>query len=482
MNNKSKKESLPPQCLKLRIHSSILFGSSSDDEIRLPSDIVFRSAKDDFTNLDGNDNNSHDGRLFTVEENTGVSHVFVSADNHNSNQGDSKKTVDDKNSSDSFDFLTSSAPDRILVQPSIDGIDELGRRARARSEQQRQNRKGIKIIEDTSLIAEQARKEAKLKVTPTNTNSNKKRRRQKHRQQTQQFSSTNVARKTNYQVWTPDISRIPKPSKGTQSTYIQLHGLPTGSTFETVRRFFTGLIPHRILVVLSNRAQIPELDASSYEDLSLYDLQDIIYTNIDVRVLVKFDSTISAGLAVDRSGESISSQRQSHQGVADNRQDSFSIGVTKISKELALSLSKLSFDALPGVPFHDCLSGVESKLHPKVREILWTRAAKACRVPLDGEIKKANLLIETVNCEDNSTDKIILLTFAEYKRHSIRYNRLLGIQEDLTTSIPSEKPGIEASISSDPVIRLTTHACTIIDHELDRIDILLYQYRVSRFV
>jgi hypothetical protein len=73
-----------------------------------------------------------------------------------------------------------------------------------------------------------------------------------------------------------------------------------------------------------------------------------------------------------------------------------------------------------------------------------------------------------------------LLSFAEYKKHSMHYNRLLRIQEDLMASIRREKSDGEASASMDPIIRLTAHACMVIDHEMDRIDSLLYQHRASK--
>jgi hypothetical protein len=503
MDSQTKKETLHPQCLTLRVHSSILFpaeeanNDSGENEILLPSDVVLGSRernRNEFTKFEGNDD-SHDGRVCTREENAGISHVFVVADNDITNQGGIKNKIDDQKIGSRFDFVTSSAPETIVVQPSVDKIEEFGRRARARSEQQRQNRKAIKVIEGSPSIVEQERKQAKSRVFPSNTDIGKKRQRQQRRSKTQQLFSAKVARKTGQIFWTPDISQIPIPSKDIQSAYVQLHGLPIGSTFETIRKFFTGLVPERILVVLSNRTHISALDSSSYDDLSSYNLQDFIYTNRDVRILIKFDSVSAAGLAADRSGETVSSKHVSsctfkywdrqdgekgHRGVADHMQDGFSIGVTKLSKEMAFSLSKLSFDALPGVPFHDCLSGVESKLNPKVRVILWTNTARACQVTVDSEITNANIIIQAGIREDNRTDEMNLLSFAEYKKHSMHYNRLLRIQEDLMASIRREKTDGEASASMDPIIRLTAHACMVIDHEMDRIDSLLYQHRASK--
>ena len=478
MERKSKEDTVPPQCLNLRVHSSILLGSSSENEIRLPRGIIFRKTKSN-RKLEGDDNNIQDGRVFTVEENTGTIHAYMSVDKDEipAQANEAKNKIDNTTiSSRRFDILTSSSQERILIQPSmLDGIDELGRRARARSEQQRLNRKAIKVIEGTSLIVEQEQqKQARLRATiSSKPNGGTKRQRSRNKNEIQQ--SSKLSRKSNPSLWSPDISKIPIPRKENQSVYVQLHGLPIGSTFETVRRFFTGLDPERILVVLSNRAHISELDAASYDDLSSFGLGGIIYTNRDVRILAKFGSVSEAGLAADRSGETIASKHIHAQN--SHRQDSFVIGVTKISKEIALLLSKLSFDALPGAPFHACLLDVEAKLHPKVRQILWASAEKVCRITLKGETKTANLLI---NSKDNEAKP---LTFTDYKRHSIHHNYLLGIHDDLAASIIQiDAIDTEDSVPVDAVTRLTSNACTVIDLDMDRIDGLLHQYRISRLI
>jgi hypothetical protein len=421
----------------------------------------------------------------------------------NFGSGDNQEAVknkgDDKNSR--FELAASSASERIVKQPTIGNIEEYGRRARARSEQQRQNRKGIKLIKDSPLLVEQERQQPKHVFSPSNDNSAKKSQRQKRRNQTQQLLSSKTSRKTRQLVWTPDTSQIPRPPIDVQSTYIQLHGLPVGSTYETIRKFFIGLIPERVLVVLSNRIHISALDSFSYDDLASKNLQKLVYTNMDLRVLVKFDSVSAAGLAADRSGEIVPSKQvsngvfedssrqdveKSHRQARDYPRDGFSLGVTTLSKEIAYSLSKLSIDALAGVPLHDCLSDVESKLNPRVRQILWKNAGKTCQFAVDNEIKNSDLLIaadgrEDKNTNDKNMDEMNLLTFDEYKLFSFYYNRLLRVQEDLMTSIQNENSDSNPVVSVDPVVRLTAHAFMVVENEMDRVDRLLYQYRASKF-
>jgi len=478
---------LPPQCLNLRVHSSILLGSCSGNEILLPKRLVFRNTKNNqnkFSNSEADNSFVQDGHVFTVEESLENNHVYVSVDKEIPTTG--QKEVDSKARISRFDIRTSSAQERILVQQSIDGIDELGRRARARSEQQRMNRKGIKVIEGTSLLVEQEQKEAKLRAVSTKTNSATKKQRIRKRSGIQQSSSSKLARKSNQSFWIPDISGIPIPPKGNKSSYVQLHGLPFGSTLETVRRFFTGLVPQQVLVILSNRAHIVEIDATSYDDLSSFGLQGMVYTNRDVRVLVKFSSISEAGLATDRSGETIASKhingQKPTQELVYGGSETFTIGVTNISKKLALLLSKLSFDAISGVPLHVCLSDVESKVHPKAREILWTNAERADLLSLDGERSNPSLLIETKEIEDSKVIETKLLSFTDYKRHSIYHNQLLRIHDDLAVSIQNDKSDVEAFARDDAVAQLTANACTVIEIELDRVDDLLHQDRISRFI
>ncbi len=475
---------LPPQCLNLRVQSSILLGSSSENEILLPRRLVFRKT---FTDSEGNNSFVQDGHVFTVEESLENNHVYVSVDKEIPNTGhDAKKEIDSQARLNRFDIRTSSAKERILIQQSIGGIDELGRRARARSEQQRLNRKGIKVIEGTSLLVEQEQREAKLRAVSAKANIATKRQRVKKRSGTQQSSSTKLARKLNQSLWIPDISGIPIPPKGNQSIYVQLHGLPFGSTLETVRRFFTGLVPQRVLVVLSNRVHIAQIDATSYGDLSSFGLRGMVYTNRDVRVLVKFGSISEAGLATDRSGETIASKhiygQKPTKELVYGGSESFTIGVTNISKELALLLSKLSFDAISGVPLHVCLADVESRVHPKVREILWRSAERAHLSSLDGEKRNVDLLIETKEKIGTEVIQTNHLSFADYKRYSIYHNQLLRIRDNLAASIRSDKSNVEAFARHDAVSQVTANACAVIESELDRVDGLLYQDRMSRFI
>jgi hypothetical protein len=508
------KETIYPPGLSLRIHSSVLLptedarsSDNDENEIFLPNDIVLRSTEHHECadkNLEGNiskrsSNSACGNHVCTSEEVGETGHLFVMTQKQQ-DRGESHTTTTRQ-----FDFLASSTTRQtIVVQPAGDQLKDYGRRARARSQQQRDNRKEIKLIDSSCLLVDQIEKQRESKkgkpsktiaTSSSNTNVNsigtKKRPRQSHHSHQTQLNTTKVARNNNKtgKLWIPDTSQIPIPSKDNQSKYVQLHFLPVGTTYEIIRKFFTGLIPQRIMILLSNRIDISVLDTSSYYDDVPYNLQELVYTNKDLRVIVKFDSIPEAGLAVDRSGETIFSKQlemrdnRKTQNRVDDRPDAFSIGVTKISKDLASSLSKLSIDAIPGIPLHYCLLKVESKLKPLIREILWTNTQQECIVVVDKKIKSAklHLPLTQVGCEegDDDDDHDELLTLSGYQKYANHYNRLLTIHNDLLMTVPPNKYD-EAMISIDPIVRLTAHACSVLDNEMERIDNFLYQVRTIR--
>ena len=374
---------------------------------------------------------------------------------------------------------------RKIEDSSADQIKEYGRRARARTEEQRKNRKAIQVIDDSaSFIA--AKIPAFERKPASHANGSRKRKRPHHYGQGQNLPSNRGAQSAGRLVWTPDLSLIPQPPEELRSNFVHLHGLPAESTLETVRRFFAGLVPERILFLLSNKIYIRAFDASSYQDLWRLGLRDSVCTNKDARVLVRFESVAAARLAADRSGETLSSNPPpNRRGIDDPVQDVFSIGVTAVSKQMAASLSKLCVDAVPGVSFIRCLADIQLRLDPKVKEILWTSVGRACKVPVDGEMKTINVFVNPAKCEvkameHNTMEETGLLTFAEYRRHADHYNRLLGIEENLMASIEGGKADYDASNSMDPIVLLTFNACMVINDEMDRIDTLLHQHRVAR--
>jgi hypothetical protein len=143
----------------------------------------------------------------------------------------------------------------------------------------------------------------------------------------------------------------------------------------------------------------------------------------------------------------------------------------------------------PGISLHSTLSELESQLNPHVRKILWAAAARNLDLPVDKDIQRANIILVdnmhhycrgATNNKDASTTRITLAGYQMLARH---HNRLVELQEELMyrqLPFPSTEQVVESELSQNhPAIRLTTAACKILGEEMDRIQGILYQARLS---
>jgi hypothetical protein len=146
-----------------------------------------------------------------------------------------------------------------------------------------------------------------------------------------------------------------------------------------------------------------------------------------------------------------------------------------------------SVQAIPGVAFHSTLSEVERQLNPMVRKVLWSVAANMTGVPVEKEIRGAALLLVAVAKGDDDRT-----TLDEYRRSAQHYNQLVDLHDEFLHQLPF--PSVDTSTTSNtnnvgetnlssqssPVVRLTSAAAKALVHEMERIEALLYQTRVSR--
>ena len=317
--------------------------------------------------------------------------------------------------------------------PQVAGqnVKELGRKARARLEEERTKRAEIVQLapDEAKLLAgeKQATKQRKASTTTTRnkrsaargsetsctirtTAQASKRRRRSH----QPLKGASASVPQNADMWMPDVSHLPRlKSKETRSSMVRLHGLPEGTTPVQIKKFFSGLQPERILVLLSCNATIPEWDAASDDDdvgdhnipntkkrrrVTTKEPQDrVMRYSSRFRVVVKFDSAPTAELATDRSGETIdvvvtSDQETEMTAVSRESLLRAAIGVTQLPKAHATYiLQKLAIDTETTNTSADSsnlqnaggkrplaldktLSNVEDNLLPHVDRILWMDA------------------------------------------------------------------------------------------------------------
>jgi hypothetical protein len=137
------------------------------------------------------------------------------------------------------------------------------------------------------------------------------------------------------------------------------------------------------------------------------------------------------------------------------------------------SCSCQSVIAVAGVPFHLTLQEVEHQLQPIIRNMLWAVASQKAGLAVEKEIHAANLL-----CDDKEDPT----TLIGYQRYALFHNRLVKMHDELLNSLPF--PSVEAfetDLSSrDPVVRLTSAVSKALIQEMERIETLLYQARISR--
>jgi hypothetical protein len=114
---------------------------------------------------------------------------------------------------------------------------------------------------------------------------------------------------------------------------------------------------------------------------------------------------------------------------------------------------------------------VEKQLHPMISKALWAVAAREVGFAVDKEIRTANLL---ANDDDPKT-------LVGYQQLAHRHNRLVGVHNELLQQLPFPSVEVdETDHSRNPDVRLTNAASKALIEEMERIQALLYQARVSR--
>jgi hypothetical protein len=220
---------------------------------------------------------------------------------------------------------------RAFLQPAnTKELKDLGSKARARKEEERMKRPEIQVLESVSVDPQKKRSKTSSFLTKTvkPTTARPARKRKSNSDPTpREASNKKSQRRTTSEIWFPGISHISVPPKDARSMVVRLHGLPVGCTMDHVKKFFTGLQPERIVMLLMNRARISVLDASNNQASSATKQR---YAS-NFRVFAKFGSGPAAALASERSGETITTLNGKI----------FAIGVTQVRKDMATALSPL---------------------------------------------------------------------------------------------------------------------------------------------
>jgi hypothetical protein len=270
----------------LRLHSSILEGAAT--EILLPEDCLDEASASPEALRDGQLIHNHDGmdpkHIAVRTERVGPTHLYTS----------------DNTGALVYAGATSSQQ-RLVVQPSKE-IKDLGKKAKARLEEEKLKRPEIVILDSMPEENPGSTKRQRKSLIPKRDKAKPTPRQTKKRKLNTSSPKLRAAGETNRLIdyWMPDVSRIPTYAKEIRSTIVQLHGAPLGCTVEHIKRFFKGLEPERVFVLLRNSAYIPMFDATTDNSYSTMER-----CGNDMRVFVKFAASPTAALATERSGEAI---------------------------------------------------------------------------------------------------------------------------------------------------------------------------------
>jgi hypothetical protein len=299
----------------LRLHSSILEGEAT--EILLPEDCLNEASASPEALRDGQLIHNNDGmdpkHVAVRTEHVGRTHLYTS------------------DIAGALSYSGATSQQRLVVQPSKE-IKDLGKKAKARSKEEKLKRPEIVMLDSMPVENPETTKRRPKSLIPKR-DKPKPAPRQTKKRKLNASSPKERTGETNRLIddWMPDVSHIPTYAKEIRSTLVQLHGCPLGCTVEHVKRFFKGLEPERVFVLLRNQAHIPMFDATT--DYS-YSTMERCENNI--RVFVKFAASPTAALATERSGEAI---ELDHDESSDLK--SATVAVTQVSKKIGYVLLEL---------------------------------------------------------------------------------------------------------------------------------------------
>lgn len=332
--------------------------------------------------------------------------------------------------------------------------------------------------------------------------------------------------------WMPDASSV---SEEGRSNLVRVHGIPFGCKPEELRRFFAGLSPSRVLVLIPYDRRIDGWDCS---DIGMGATSASVnrgetrkrtrgptastastprgpfvkrYSPV-FRIFVQFESAPSAQLALKRSGESIFTTNAALLEESDDS-DSFSnradeagkakekekaknkvgaaVFVSPVSKVQASFLKKgqVAIDGVKGEPLHVTLEAVLEQLPRFVKRTLWALAWINLRISQprnpDSDDDK--------DCDDTDARKVadafailekrMATSFPEcpdtYRSLAIAYNSLCDLYDSIEGKAQLEMAVLkhDPNLLEDPMCRLTDAALEMIANEAGRIDLVLRHAR-----
>lgn len=430
-------------------------------------------------------------------------------------------------------------------------VREAGRKARLRLEEERSKRKEIVRIEDKA--------EEELLVQKISSTDGKKKKggiisaasssRKRKRTATKSTRTGRTAKlkspptifddqeeeggsSTRIDSWMPDTSSV---SMEGRSNVVRVHGLPFGCKSEEVRRFFTGLSPVRVLMLVPYNHRIDGWDCS---DSGAGAAEAAAMTSSDTtrkrrrgatpastsasapvgpfikrysstfRVFVQLDSAPSAELALKRSGEAVfttnatllddadegDTASSTEEATKEKKKIGAAVFISPVPKAQASFLKKrqIAIDGVKGEPLHIPVDIVEKQLPRFVKRALWALAWSSLRI--NQQIQPDNDGDDNGDDDDDDdkdadarkvADAFAILekrkdtSFPEcpdtYRTLAIAYNSLCDLYDSIEQNSPLDMVMLphDPTLLEDPICRLNDSALELISNEAERVDLVL---------
>jgi hypothetical protein len=209
-------------------------------------------------------------------------------------------------------------------------LKDLGTKARARLEEEKMKRPEIQRLEQLPMTDPLASGRKNKSAFSTNIAARNATAAPSNRKRKVLPSPASRARAS--ASWVPDVSHIKLPEREDQSSTVRLHGLPVNCTIELVKKFFTGLAPDSVSILLPNHTHIDQLDAMDRSPTAIFETLE----SNRVRVVADFRSAAAAVLASERSGETIRMPSCNTQD-----EQNYVVLVTVVDKKMAEALASL---------------------------------------------------------------------------------------------------------------------------------------------
>lgn len=354
------------------------------------------------------------------------------------------------------------------VLPTEEQVKEMGRKARRRLEEEKSKRKEIVRLHDDSSIMVPS-----TTITTTAVTKNKgshttagaikakrplstvRRKRKLTSASTSGISKSirkNDMAEQGVDKWMPETSglmyyNLPKEQK---SDMVRLHGLPVGTRVEDLQKFFVGLSPRQIFVLLTCDISMPGFDCE-YDNH--YKGGDDVFSkdkrkgscriveryDSTFRVYVQFPSVVTADVAIQRSGEHLHLDTLDQNGTQ-TKPVVASISISPLSKKVGTHIQNyLAIECTSvskNTPLSKVLDEAEKSIPPIVNRILWADAARVLKLSLDP-------VDQIAMCQDDDDDDDNLDECAVCVKEAFQLCNFLLPPSLLTNNVQQKKKIIE---------------------------------------